>query len=126
MKTLKYSYNNQSGMFRHKILVQKQVIEIDARKQQTSRFVDFGFYYAMKKTQKADEVLSADREQTSIVDRFVIKYSKRLNELIEEQGTQIRVLHGSLIYDVVSAINDNGMNETITLIAETEVLPSES
>ena len=124
MKDNKYNYNNQTGMYRNKILIQKQIIEIDARKQQTSKFVDYGYYFAMKKTQRADEIVVADTEKTNVVDRFVIKYSRRLDDLINDQGTSIRIVHKSLTYDVISAINDNGLNETITLIGKSEVLSS--
>lgn len=121
MKPLKYNYNNQTGMYRNKILIQKQITETDSRKQQTSRFVPFGNFFAMLKTQKGDEVLASDSETTSIVDRFVIKYSKSLDELINEQGTLIRIVYKERVYDVISAINDNGLNEQITLIGKSKV-----
>ena len=121
MKPFKYNYNSQTGMYRNKILIQRQITETDSRKQQTSKFVDFGYYFAMIKTQKADEILSADSEKTFIVDRFIVKYSKRLDVLIKEQGTLIKVIHKGREYDVTSAVNDNELNETITLIGESEV-----
>lgn len=125
MKPNKYNYHNQTGMFRNKILIQKLNIETDSRKQQISTFVDFGYYFAMKKTQKAEEVQTADNEKTNIVDRFIIKYSQRLNDLIDAEGTTIRIIHNDFVYDVISAVNDNGLNEHITVVASREVTSNE-
>lgn len=125
MKPNKYNYNNQTGMYRNKVLIQKRIIQEDDRKQQTSTFVDFGFYFSMKKTQKFDEIESASNEKMYVLDRFVIKYSKHLNDLIESEGTSIRIVHGNLNYDVISAVNDNGLNETITFIAKREGISNE-
>lgn len=122
MRDHKYNYNSQTGMYRNKILIQKQTIEIDARKQQTASFVDCGYYFAMLKTQKADEIVSADNEKTLIIDRFIVKYSKKLDQLINDQGTAIRIIYNSRVYDVTTAINDNGLNETITFLGRSEVL----
>ena len=105
-------------MFRHKITIKQPTIVIDEYKQQSERFVDFGIYFAMKKTQKSNEVIGEGLEKAEIVDRFIVKYSKRLNTLIETEGTGFKLFHNNAEYDVISAINDNGMNEHITIIGK--------
>lgn len=121
MKKNNYNYNNQTGMFRHKILLRQRVITTDDLLQEIETYEDYGSPWAMIKTSKSNEVIEAAQEKMKIQKRFVIKYSKKYDEFIDSEKTSFEVVHKGITYDVKEAINDNDINETITIYAEGRV-----
>lgn len=121
MKPNKYNYNNQSGMYRHKILIRKRIITTDDLMQEIDDYEDYGSYWAMVKTLKGNELMAASQEQFKKTTRFVIKYSKSLDEFITAEKTSFEIKHKGVTYDVKDAINDDELNETVTILAEGRV-----
>lgn len=119
MKDNKYNYRNQSGMYRHKITLKKQTVIQDEYLQDIETFVDYGSYWARLITLKGDEVNRAAQEGQEITKRFVIRFTERLRDFVESEGTSFIIIHKGLTYDVKTALNDDEMNETITIVAKT-------
>ncbi|MCK1987161.1 MULTISPECIES: phage head closure protein [Lysinibacillus] len=118
MKQFKYNENNHSGLYRHRISICKRILTKDALLQEIETFEDYGRYWAMIKTLKGSEIMGAGREQTKVEKRFVIKYAKSLDEFINTENTSFVIVQNEIVYDVKSAINDDDMNITITIVAE--------
>ena len=121
MKPNKYNYNNQTGMYRHKILLRQRVVIVDDLLQEIESFQDYGSYWAMVKTARSNEVFSARQEQMEVQKRYVVKYSKSLEAFINAEKTSFEIVHNGVTYDVKEAINDNDMDETITIFVEGRV-----
>lgn len=118
MKPLKYNYNNQTGMYRHRIIIQQRIITQDELLQDIEEYIEWGKPWAMIKTSKNDESISAGQESTQYSKRFVIKYSASLQGFIDGEHTSFEVVHKGIIYNVKEAVNDNDLNETITIYCE--------
>lgn len=121
MKPNRYNYNNQTGMYRNKILLRKRTVTQDELLQDIETFEDYGHHWAMVKTSKNQEELTADQEQTKISKRYVIKYAKSLQRFIDDEHTSFEVIHNNVIFDVKEAIDDNDLHETITIYCEGRV-----
>lgn len=121
MKKNNYNYNNQTGMYRHKILLRQRVIITDDLLQEIETYEDYGHFWAMVKTSKNGELIENGQEQVKVQKRYVLKYSKKLDDFINAEKTSFELVHKGVIFDVREAINDNDMNETITVYAEGRV-----
>lgn len=115
MKDFKYNYNNQSGMFRNKILLLRRSTVTDELLQEIETTEDFGYYWAMVKTNRNQHVINDGQDQTQYNKRYVIKYTKRLDDFINADHTNFEIVDGGITYDVLEAINDNDLNSTITV-----------
>ena len=121
MKPNKYNYNNQSGMYRNKIMLRQRFIELDEMMQEIETYNDYGTFWAMVKTSNSREQIEGGQESTEIQKRYVIKYSKRLDEFINAEKTTFEIIHNGITFDVKEAINDNDLNETVTIYVEGRV-----
>lgn len=121
MKPNKYNYNNQSGMYRHKILIRQRIITTDEIMQEIESYEDYGSYWAMIKTIKGSEFIRASQEQFEKTTRFVIKYSKSLEAFITAEKTSFEIEYKGVVYDVKDAVNDDELSETVTILAEGRV-----
>ncbi|KGR89042.1 phage head closure protein [Lysinibacillus odysseyi] len=118
MKQFKYNENNHSGLYRHRILIRKRTTTVDELLQEIEVFEDYGYYWAMTKTLKGSEFIAAAKEQTENTVRFVVRYAKSLDEFIAAEKTTFEVVHNGITYDVQSAMNDDFINQTVTIVAE--------
>lgn len=118
MKQFKYNENNHSGLYRHRILLRKRTLITDELLQEIESFEDYGRYWAMIKTLKGSEIMGAGREQSKVEKRFVLKYTKSLDEFINSEHTTFEVVQKGVVYDVKSATNDDDMNITVTIVVE--------
>ncbi|MFJ7888403.1 phage head closure protein [Lysinibacillus xylanilyticus] len=118
MKQFKYNENNHSGLYRHRISIRKSILTKDELLQEIETFEDYGRYWAMIKTLKGSEIIGAGREQTKFEKRFVVKYTKSLDEFINTEQTSFVIVQKGIVYDVKSAINDDDMNVTVTIVVE--------
>lgn len=118
MKQFKYNENNHSGLYRHRILIRKRTLTTDELLQEIETFEDYGSYWAMIKTLKGSEIIGAAREQTKVEKRYVVKYAKSLDEFINDEHTTFEVVQKGVVYDVKSALNDDDMNNTVTIIVK--------
>lgn len=121
MKPNKYNYNNQTGMYRNKILLRQRVTELDDLMQEIETFVDYGTFWAMVKTSKNGELVENGQEQLRVQKRYVLKYSTRLADFINAEKTSFEIIHNGVIFDVKEAFDDNDLHETITVYVEGRV-----
>jgi len=121
VKSNKYNYNNQTGMYRNKILLRQRVVVQDELLQDIEDYADYGTFWAMVKTSKNNETIVAGQESTKIQKRYVLKYSSRLDDFINAEKTSFEVVHNGIIYDVKEAIDDNDLHDTITIYVEGRV-----
>lgn len=121
MKPQKYNYNNQTGMYRHKILIRQRIVTQDELLQDIDDYVDWGRPWAMVKTSKNEEINENGQEQTKVQKRYVIRYSKSLQAFIDAEKTSFEVVHNGVVFDVKEAVNDNDLNENITIYVEGQV-----
>ncbi|MFJ7950774.1 phage head closure protein [Lysinibacillus sp. NPDC096418] len=121
MKKNNYNYNNQTGMYRHKILLRQRTITTDELLQEIETYEDYDHFWAMVKTSKNGESITAGQESTKVQKRYVVKYSSKLDEFINAEKTSFEVVHKGVVFDVKEAINDNDTNETVTIFVEGRV-----
>lgn len=117
MKPNKYNANFNSGSFRHRISIFKRTIEKDELFQEIEKFEEVCKLWSMIKTIKGQETVNADTS-TINTSRFIVRYSKFLEDLFKEEKTSFEIHYKGITYDVKSVINDDEMNETFTIIAE--------
>lgn len=108
-------------MYREKILLRQRVVTQDELMQDIESYVDWGRPWAMVKTSRNGEVMSAAQEQMKIQKRYILKYSKSLDGFIDAEKTSFEIIHKGIAYDVKEAINDNDLNQTITVYVEGRV-----
>lgn len=94
---------------------------MDELLQEIESYSDYGKYWSMIKTIKGSEYISAAQEQFEKNVRFVIRYSKSLDVLIDTEKTSFEIVYKGVTYDVKDAVNDDEMNNTVTLVAEGRV-----
>lgn len=115
MKDFKYNYNNQTGMYRERIKIMQCSTTVDDIGQEIESYVDRGSYWSMVKTFSNREELRNGSEKFAIDKRFVIKYNKGLDDFVDSEQNTFEVIHKGITYKVKEAINDNDLNETITI-----------
>lgn len=94
---------------------------MDELLQEIESYSDYGNYWAMIKTVKGSEYISAAQEQFEKTVRFVIRYSKSLDVFIDTEKTSFEIVYKGITYDVKDAVNDDEMNNTVTIVAEGRV-----
>lgn len=102
-------------MYRERIKLMKLEITLDDISQEIETYVDYGNYWSMVKTFSNREELRNGTEKFAIDKRFVIKYNKSLDDFVDSEQNTFQVIHKGVTYDVKEAINDNDLNETITI-----------
>lgn len=71
--------------------------------------------WAAVKTLQGQEYIAAATIQAERTTRFIIRYSKRMNSLL---NNKMRVKYGGREFEIKSIINDNEANVTFTIIGE--------
>ncbi|WEY95772.1 phage head closure protein [Bacillus subtilis] len=71
--------------------------------------------WAAVKTLQGREYIAAATIQAERTTRFIIRYSKRMNSLL---NNKMRVKYGGREFEIKSIINDNEANVTFTIIGE--------
>lgn len=104
------------AQFNKRIILQKKEIELDDLLQEIETFVEYDPLWAMYKSSRASEVIESGREQMAKEGRFVVRWSKGLQQFINNERATFEILFNDRIYDVESAINDDEANKTITII----------
>jgi SPP1 family predicted phage head-tail adaptor len=94
---------------------------VDELLQEIESYTDYGKYWAMIKTVKGNEYISAAQEKFEKTVRFVVLYSKTLEDFINAEKTSFEIVYKGITYDVKDANNDDEMNVKVTIIAESRV-----
>jgi SPP1 family predicted phage head-tail adaptor len=111
MQPYKYNSNNHSGLYRHRINIQKPIIIEDSLGQEVTTWEDTQHLWAMIKTIQGREYIAAATTQTEKTTRFIVRYTTGINE-------SMRIVHKDKMYEIVSVINDDEMNKTLTIIGK--------
>jgi len=83
--------------------------------QDETEWIEFKSAWAMIKTLKGSEYVSAGAEQGSITSRFVVFYTAGITK-------DMRISYQNRIFDIIEPpINDDELNKTLTIIAKEHV-----
>ena len=107
--------------FKHRIELFQRTTIIDELLQETETYESWGKLWADIKTIKGTEYIAAAQEKQNKTVRFVVRYSKPLERLLQADKTSFEIVYKSVTYDVKDAMNDDEMNKTVTIIAEGRV-----
>jgi SPP1 family predicted phage head-tail adaptor len=115
MKPFKYNLNNNSGQFRHRITFLQADTDNtfkDELDQEEAGLVEIKKAWSMIKTLKGSEYMSAGAERESANFRFIIPYTTGVT-------SDMQILYKGRYFDIVEPpINDDEMNQTLTIIAK--------
>lgn len=113
MQPFKYRNRVNNGNLRHRITIQRYVVEVDELGQETEgEWQDFKKLWADIKTMQGREYFAAAATQAENTSRFIVRYTPDITH-------DMRVKYDGRIYDIVQPpINDNELNETLTIIAK--------
>lgn len=111
MKPFKYNPNNHTGLYRHRITIQKLVRQQDDLGQDSGEeWVDVSKHWAMIKTLQGREYYAAAQAQAEKKSRFVIPYEPGIT-------SDMRILYDGRVFDIDEPpINDDEMDKTLTII----------
>ena len=109
------------GDFNKKITLQKRTIIQDELMQDIETLVDYGTFWASVKTTRSSEAIAAGNLNSLNEMRFILRYSKKLESLLESDKTHFTLVYKGANYNVKSAINDNEEHVTVTIVAEGRV-----
>jgi SPP1 family predicted phage head-tail adaptor len=111
MQPYKYTPRLNSGQLRHKIRFQKLEGQEDELGQYRETWVDDASAWCMIKTMQGREYYAAAASQSENTYRFVMRYRPGID-------SSMRIVYQGRIFNIDSAINDDEMNRTLTLIAK--------
>lgn len=111
MQPFKYNPNNNSGSFRHRILLQTFTETENDMGDTIEDWKDFKTVWAMIKTLKGREYVSAAAVSNENTVRFVIRYTTGINP-------DMRIIHRDRIFEIESVINDDELDKTLTIIGK--------
>ena len=121
MKDNKYNYNDQKGLYRHRIGVYTTELKEDELLQDKEVDVLFARYWAMEQNNRNINQLENDKQATESQKRFVFRYAKSLDDFIRQHDTQFKLEYKGVFYRVKEAFNNNDLNEKITIYVESVV-----
>jgi SPP1 family predicted phage head-tail adaptor len=103
------------GLFRHRITFQQYnesaTNENGFSLEESQRWQDVKTVWAMVKTLQGREYYQAAATQNENTVRFVVRYTAGITP-------DMRILYKDRVFDIVSVINDDEMNKTLTIIAK--------
>ncbi|MFJ8116644.1 phage head closure protein [Bacillus mycoides] len=116
MRPFQYKKPLNTGDFRNRIIIEQPIVIKDELNQviETS-WQELKKAWAMVKTVKGSEYIEASASQATRVYRFVIPYTSGITE-------EMRINMKGRIFDIIEPpMNDNEMNQTLTIIAKEHV-----
>jgi len=97
------------GTLKHRVVLQRKTVIADELKQQTESWTDFAYVWAGIEPLTGREYFSARQENADITTRVTIRYLKDIT-------SDIRVLFGIRIFEVLSVINPKELNQSLVLM----------
>lgn len=113
MKPNKYDQNNNTGKFRHRIIVQE--INPDAVNENgypIEQWETIKRPWAKIKTVKGSEFVAGNAEVNVEIKRFIIRPTSGLDE-------KQRIIHKGIIYDIEAILEDDEEEVTYTIVTKT-------
>lgn len=119
MQPYKYNPSNHSGRFNKRITLWGPVVVQDEIGNEVESFEEIVTLWSMVKTTKGSEYFAAAQTNSVNTVRFVVRYSKSLEEIFNRETSKFEIEYKGIRYDVQGApINDDELNKTYTIIAE--------
>jgi SPP1 family predicted phage head-tail adaptor len=116
MQPYKYNPNNHSGLYRHRISFQTPSTEKDSAGFPVNEPVNYLTTWAKLKTLKGGAFYAAAQNNMQHNREFTIRYRKELDD--ELRPVELKVIWKNIEHEIVSIENDNGLNETMTVIVK--------
>lgn len=115
MQPFKYTPNINSGRLRHQITIQKPTIEKDELGQEKETvWSDHIKVWSDIKTLQGREYIAAAAVKAERTTRFIVRYTPEIDETM-------RIIYKGKVYTIVEPpINDNELEKTLTIIAESD------
>ncbi|MEK4707077.1 phage head closure protein [Bacillus sp. FSL R10-2780] len=116
MRPFQYKKPLNTGDFRNRIIIeQPEVIKDELNQVIETSWQEFKKAWSMIKTVKGSEYIEASASQATRVYRFVIPYTSGITE-------EMRINMKGRIFDIIEPpMNDDEMNQTLTIIAKEHV-----
>lgn len=105
-----------SGMFREKIIIQKQEFGSDNLGQQIEKWVDYCDCYAYANGLSGSEYWEASRANAQNTVVFTVRYS---NKIAEINPVSHRIIFHGKIYNIDSVDNVQFRNDTVKIRGQT-------
>lgn len=106
------------AQFDKRITLKKQKAGDGLLCEEQNEHIEICKLWAMIKTLRGEEVMNGDTKMKN-TSRFVVRYSKFLDELFNSKEVTLLEIHfKNKIYDIKSVINDDEQNKTFTIVAE--------
>jgi len=118
VKPNKYNPHTHSGRFNKRVSLHGPVVRGDEIGNQIEQHDELIRVWAMIKTLKGSEYYAAAQTNAVYVTRFVVRYSKQLEALLQQHKTKIEIHYKQVVYDIQSVINDDEMNQTFTILTK--------
>ena len=106
------------GELNKKVILQQRQITQDEIGQDIETLVEYGTFWAAVKTTRSSEAVMSGNLNSLNEKRFILRYSKRLQTLIDSDKTHFTLVYKGAKYNVKSAINDDENNVTVTIVGE--------
>lgn len=104
--------------FNSKVTLHKREIVVDKLGREKTSFNEYGTFWSCAYTTRSSEAILSGNLKSLKQIRFVLRYSKKLEHLILADKTHFSLTYKSVEYDILSVINDDEKNKTVTIIAE--------
>ena len=101
-----------SGMFRHKIIIQNKKSVTDDIGQQINRWVDYFNCYAYVSNLSGREFWEAKQQHEENTTEFIIRYCKAISAL---NSTDFRIIFRNQIYDITFIDNIKYTDRTLKI-----------
>jgi SPP1 family predicted phage head-tail adaptor len=112
MQPFKYNPNFNTGSFRHRITIQHFMVEKDELGQESDgEWVDKSLVWANIKTVQGREYFAAASTQNENTVRFITRFFQGIDP-------SMRIKYKNRIFEIVSVINDDEANITLTIITK--------
>jgi SPP1 family predicted phage head-tail adaptor len=106
------------GLFRHRITFQQYDENVANENgfplDESQRWQDVKTVWSMIKTdsdRKYREFYEAAAEHSEKIIRFIVRYTKGITP-------KMRILYKGRIFDIIAVVNDDELNQTLTIIAK--------
>jgi SPP1 family predicted phage head-tail adaptor len=100
-----------AGMFKHPILLLKPEIIKDDLGQEDIQWTEFKTLWAAIKTMQGREYFAAAATHSENTSRFIVRYT-------EDIDSSMKFLFKGKTHEIISVINDDEANKTLTIIAK--------
>lgn len=110
MQPFKYKPKLNNGDLRNKIHIQEFIDSTDEDGYPVQDWVTVHSLWSKIKTVKGSEAIDASKEINTLTYRFIVRYTKGLH-------AKQRILFNGELYDIQSILNDDELQQTLTIVA---------